>query len=99
MARRNAAEERMFVVAGGGDNVLTGWRPGAFVTVPIGMPHAFANRTNAPARMLLNCTPPGNERYFAELAEILTREGPPDPDEIAALRSRYDTTQVSTLKV
>ena len=48
---------------------------------------------------LLVCTPPGHERYFAELAALLTREGAPDPDEIAALRARYDTTQVSALTV
>ena len=96
-------EEQFYVIDGqmelrAGDHVILG-RPGTFVTVPTGVPHAFANRTDAPARMLLVCTPPGHERYFAELAEILTREGAPDPDEIAALRSRYDTTQVSTLKV
>jgi quercetin dioxygenase-like cupin family protein len=96
-------EEQFYVLDGqmelrAGDDVIVG-RPGAFVTVPTGVPHAFANRTDAPARMLLICTPPGHERYFAELAAILAREGAPDPDEIAALRARYDTTQVSALTV
>lgn len=72
--------------------------PGTFVAVPTGMAHAFANRSDTPARMLLVCTPPGHERYFAELAALLGRDGPPDPDDIAALRARYDTTQVSPLK-
>ena len=99
----SAIEEQFYVIDGqmelrAGDEVIVG-RPGTFVTVPTGVPHAFANRTDAPARMLLVCTPPGHERYFAELAALLTREGPPDPDEVAALRARYDTTQVSALTV
>lgn len=94
-------EEQFYMVDGemelrAGDRVLVG-RPGTFVTVPTGVAHGFANRSNVPARMLLVCTPPGHERYFAELAEILARPGAPDPEEIAALRARFDTTQVSPL--
>ncbi len=96
-------EEQFYVPDGqmelrAGDDVILG-QPGTFVTVPTGVPHGFANRTDAPARMLLICTPPGHERHFAELAAILAHEGAPDPDEIAALRARYDTTQVSALEV
>jgi len=95
-------EEQFYVIDGemelrAGDELIVG-RPGAFVSVPSGIAHAFANRSTAPARMLLVCTPPGHERYFAELAEILSLEGAPNPDEIAALRERFDTTQVSPLK-
>ncbi|MDT7538688.1 MAG: hypothetical protein QOI82_2273 [Actinomycetota bacterium] len=94
-------EEQFYVVDGemelrAGDELIVG-RPGTFVSVPAGIPHAFANRTATPARMLLLCTPPGHERYFAELADILFRDGAPDPDEIGALRARFDTTQVSPL--
>ena len=94
-------EEQFYVLEGemqlrAGDRLITG-RPGAFVSVPQGVPHAFANRSAAPARLLLVATPPGHEGYFVELAEILSRGGAPDPDEIADLRSRYDTTQVSPL--
>ena len=94
-------EEQFYVIDGemelrAGDRLIVG-RPGAFVTVPTGVPHAFANRAERPARMLLVATPPGHERYFAGLAEILSRAGAPDPDEIAALRARFDTTQVSPL--
>jgi hypothetical protein len=42
-------------------------------------------------------SPPGHDRYFAELAAILARSGPPDTDAIAALRSKYDTEQLSSL--
>ena len=94
-------EEQFYVIDGemelrAGDHTIVG-RPGTFVTVPAGIAHAFANRGDTPARMLLVCTPPGHERYFAELAEILTGDGAPDPAAIAALRARYDTTQVSPL--
>jgi uncharacterized cupin superfamily protein len=94
-------EEQFYVIEGEmelrvGDRRIVG-RPGTFVTVPTGVAHAFANRSNAPARMLLVTTPPGHERYFVELAEILTRPGRPDAAEIAALRARFDTTQVETL--
>ena len=94
-------EEQFYVIDGemelrAGDRLIQA-RPGAFVSVPTGIAHAFANRSRLPARMLLVTTPPGHERYFAELADILAREGAPDPDEIAALRARFDTTQVSPL--
>ena len=94
-------EEQFYVIEGEmelrvDDHVILG-RPGTFVTVPVGIAHAFANRSDSPSRMLLVATPPGHERYFAELAEILARPGAPDPDEIAALRARFDTTQVSPL--
>jgi quercetin dioxygenase-like cupin family protein len=96
-------EEQFYVIDGemelrAGDRVILG-RPGTFVTVPAGIPHAFANSGDLPARMLLVCTPPGHERYFAELAEILARDGAPDPDEIYHLRARYDTAQVSPLSI
>jgi hypothetical protein len=39
--------------------------------------------------------PPGHERYFEELEEILTRGGPPDREAIADLRRRYDTEQLT----
>src|ERR671933_1861060 len=71
--------------------------PGACVFVPPQVPHAFSNRTDAPARFLLIMSPPGHDRYFDELAEILATDGPPDTDAIAGLRRRYDTEQLSSL--
>jgi uncharacterized cupin superfamily protein len=99
----SSIEEQFYVIDGemqlrAGNELIVGG-PGTFVSVPIGVAHAFANRSDVPARMLLVATPPGHERYFAGLAEILSREGAPDPDEIAALRARFDTTQVSPLTV
>jgi uncharacterized RmlC-like cupin family protein len=96
-------EEQFYVIDGemelrAGDELVIG-TPGTFVSIPAGIAHAFANRTQSPARMLVVCTPPGHEKYFVELAEILSRESAPDPGEIAALRARFDTTQVSPLSV
>jgi uncharacterized cupin superfamily protein len=97
----STVEEQFYVLDGemeirAGDRLVVA-RPGTFVNVPSGVVHAFANRRDAVARMLLVCTPPGHERYFAELAALVAREGAPDPEEVANLRARYDTTQVSPL--
>jgi hypothetical protein len=46
---------------------------------------------------LLVLSPPGHDRYFDELADVLTADGQPDPDAIANLRKRYDTRQIETL--
>ena len=70
---------------------------GACVFVPAHLPHAFANRSQAPAKFLLMMSPPTHDRYFIELAEILGRSGPPDTEAIGALRAKYDTQQLSSL--
>ncbi len=79
-----------------GDEILTAGA-GATVFVPPHVPHAFANRGDANARFLLTLAPPGHDRYFDELAEILATAGPPDSEAIADLRQRYDTRQIETL--
>ena len=66
-------------------------------TAPPRVAPAFANRTDAPARSPRITSPPGHDRYFDELAEILAVEGPPDSNAIAELRRRYDTEQISSL--
>jgi mannose-6-phosphate isomerase-like protein (cupin superfamily) len=70
---------------------------GACMFVPPHVPHAFANRGAAPARLLLIMSPPRHDRYFDELAEILAVPGPPDSEAIAGLRTKYDTEQLSSL--
>ena len=42
--------------------------PGDLVFAPRGVPHTFANLSDAPARQLIVCTPAGFERYFARRA-------------------------------
>jgi len=71
--------------------------PGTFVCIPPGVNHSISNSGSNRARTLMGCSPPGHENYFDELAALLAKGGPPDPEAIAALRKRYDTIQVSAL--
>jgi hypothetical protein len=47
--------------------------------------------------MLLHVSPPGHEIYLQELADLLARGGPPDPEAIGELRARHDIEQLSSL--
>jgi quercetin dioxygenase-like cupin family protein len=94
-------EETFYVLEGefelrAGEEVRRGL-PGSVMFVPPGVPHRFSNPTDAPAKLLLIMSPADFDRYFVELAEILAKSGPPDSDAIAALRSKYDTNQLSSL--
>jgi mannose-6-phosphate isomerase-like protein (cupin superfamily) len=71
--------------------------PGSTMFVPAGCPHAFANPGPAPVRMIFLVTPPGHEHYLEELARLISRPGPPDQAEIAALRTRHDIHQLTPL--
>jgi mannose-6-phosphate isomerase-like protein (cupin superfamily) len=65
-------------------------RPGDLVIKPRGIPHAFWNRTDEPARLLEIISPGGFERYFAELAPLLPPQVPvPDFEALGALQARY----------
>ncbi|MFF8870228.1 cupin domain-containing protein [Streptomyces massasporeus] len=73
--------------------------PGTVIAVPPGCPHAFANPTDAPAKMFFQASPPpDHERYFEELLEILGGGGPPDHAAIRELRARYDIEQLTPLR-
>jgi quercetin dioxygenase-like cupin family protein len=64
--------------------------PGDLVIKPRGIPHAFWNRTDEPARLLEIISPGGFERYFAELAPLLPPQVPaPDFAALGALQARY----------
>lgn len=64
--------ELTFSVAG---ELITA-RPDDVVFVPRGVHHALANRTDAPARYLLVCTPAGFERLLARRAAVAAGEEP-----------------------
>jgi len=64
--------------------------PGEIVLKPRGVPHAFWNPTDRPARILELIVPGGFESYFAELGEILAQPGPPDLAAFGALAARYE---------
>jgi quercetin dioxygenase-like cupin family protein len=74
--------------------------PGAFMRVPPGTPHAFANQTDRNARKFFQSSAPeGHENYFGELAEALRQaNGAPDPRVIGELRRRYDIEQLTSLQ-
>ncbi len=64
--------------------------PGDLVLKPRGVPHAFWNPADTPARLLEVITPGGFETYFARIGELLTAGGPPpDLDALGALASEY----------
>ena len=65
--------------------------------VPPGAAHAFGNSGSAPGRMLLITAPPGHEKYFDELRDLIAKGGKPDADALAMLRAKYDTVQLATL--
>lgn len=64
---------------------------GAFVLVPPGTVHTFANRSDSPARLLNIFEPPGLETYLRALAEL---GGPVDPETMAKLASEHDSHAV-----
>lgn len=63
--------------------------PGSVVVKPHGIPHAFWNAADQPARLLEIISPAGFESYFAELGNILGAGGPPDLAALVALAARY----------
>jgi quercetin dioxygenase-like cupin family protein len=70
---------------------------GEVAVVPPGVAHAFANPSDAPARMLVWMTPGGFERYFDDLAALAARSPvwpPADPGAVAALAAGYDLQPV-----
>ena len=89
-------DEYSFVVVGTvgvlvGDEVREAG-PGSYVLKPRGVPHAFWNAGPRPARIVEIISPAGLERYFEELAEILSAGGSPDVARIEALAARYGLT-------
>jgi quercetin dioxygenase-like cupin family protein len=94
--------EEIFYVLEGELDLLCGektvpGKPGTFVFVPPGAAHAFGNSGTAPGRMLLITAPPGHEKYFDELRDLIAKGGKPDPEALAKLRAKYDTVQLATL--
>ena len=73
-----------------GEEVLLAY-PGDLVSKPRGVPHAFWNPAEAPARALEIISPAGFERYFAELAPLLppANQGPLNEEAIGAVREKY----------
>jgi mannose-6-phosphate isomerase-like protein (cupin superfamily) len=65
--------------------------PGTFACIPPGAVHTFANRSSEPVRFLNFNTPSGFEGYMRDLAAAFAGAGgPPTPEEIGRIVSRYD---------
>ena len=73
-----------------GEEVLVA-RPGDLVFKPRGVPHAFWNAADEPARALEIISPAGFERYFAELASLFppANQGTLDEEAVGAVREKY----------
>jgi quercetin dioxygenase-like cupin family protein len=86
-------DEYSYVIEGrmgaqlGDDVVFAG--PGELVFKPRGQWHTFWNAGDEPARLLELIAPPGFENYFREMGRLVA-DGPPDPEERAALAARYE---------
>ncbi len=63
--------------------------PGDLVLKPRGVPHAFWNATDEPARLLEVISPGGFEGYFERLGALFAAGGPPDPEAIAAVAAEF----------
>lgn len=63
--------------------------PGTVLIKPRGVPHAFWNATDRPARLLEIISPAGFEGYFAALGEMFADQSPPDPGRLAELADHY----------
>jgi hypothetical protein len=66
--------------------------PGTLVLKPRGIPHAFWNTTDAPARVLELVSPAGLEHFFEEMMALGAAGGPPDPAAMAPVQERYGIT-------
>jgi quercetin dioxygenase-like cupin family protein len=60
------------------EETLTTKHAGELSFAPTGVPHTLANRSDAPARYVLVCTPAGFERHWARLAAEQAGVEPPE---------------------
>ena len=64
-------------------------RAGDLVMKPRGVPHAFWNPGDVPARVLEFISPAGFERYFEEMAEVFAPGEPPKLERMPEILARY----------
>ena len=92
----HSREDEITYVAEGTIGVQIGGRvyvagPGATIRKPRGIPHAFWNAGDTPARVSEVITPAGFEKYFPEIAHALAagEDGGPDWKLAAEIAGRY----------
>jgi len=66
--------------------------PGSSIVKPRGVPHAMWNVAEEPARILEIVMPAGLERYFEEVAPILSQHGPEWTQRFYDAAARYGLT-------
>ncbi|BAT55887.1 cupin 2 barrel domain-containing protein [Nostoc sp. NIES-3756] len=92
--------EELFYVVEGEVEIQVGTQkvqgqPGAFVLVPRGTPHTFANTGKTPAKLLIMFCPAGErEKYFAGLGELLKDGQTPDREALLELMQQFDQEPV-----
>ena len=62
------------------------------VLKPRGVPHAFWNATDQPARLVEVIAPGGFAGYFDEVSAAFSADTPPDPAKLAEVAGRYGLT-------
>lgn len=67
---------------------------GGTVSVPPGAAHGFRNAGAAPAKVIGLFRPAGYEQYFRDVHELVMSGHTPTPEDLAALRARYDTVSL-----
>lgn len=65
---------------------------GDHMVSPRGMPHAFSNPFEWTARALVTQFPDFGPQYFEDIAQLVSRPGPPDVAQIAQVMARYGLT-------
>lgn len=63
--------------------------PGDAILKPRGIPHAFWNAADEPARLLEVVTPAGFEDYFGRLGDLFRSGGQADPERLGAIAAEY----------
>jgi quercetin dioxygenase-like cupin family protein len=87
-------EDEYTYVVEGQVGVLIGEResvagPEDLVFKPRGVPHAFWNAGDEEARLLELISPAAFASYFAEMAPVLSADGPPDFHQLDTIRQKY----------
>jgi quercetin dioxygenase-like cupin family protein len=75
-----------------GDETVEEIPAGSWLVKPRSVPHAIWNVTDEPARILEVVTPGGIERYFEQIAPVLTEHGPDWTQRFYALAEEFGLT-------
>ena len=90
-------DEYSFVLSGRvgvqiGDEEAMAGRRASWSRSRVGIPHAFWNAGDEPARLLELISPAGFERYFEEMAPHLDAQGPARRRALGRVQARYGLT-------